>query len=1133
MSHLRSAAALFLFVCPLHQACLGAEEIKLGQAPALSPDGRTMAFAWRGDLWTVPVTGGTARRLTIHPATEGSPCFSPDGTRLAFVSDREGSRQVYIMPAAGGSPEQKTWHTEGYDIEDWLPDGQNLLVTLNRDHTWMRDSRSARLAVLDLTVRRAEKVLLDDAAADARLSPDGARALFVREGEVWWRQGYKGSRAGQIWMLDRATGACSKVRAESTETRWPLWKPDGKGCYYVANRDGTYNLWEHDFASGAEKQITFYKEDSVVFPAISRDGGVLAFRHRFDYYRWSPGSGLPPEKIAIQCDADDAPPAMEKKILERASHLATTADGLQMAFIADGDVWVMDTELKEPRQVTHTPEEERDVTFAPDGKSLWFVSDAGGCDIWKAEPENARRFWWDNSSFKLTRITQDETTEAAIKFLPGGKHVAWLGDRGDLWIANADGKEKRVLVKSWSRPSFDFSPDGKWIVYAVSDAWFNSDIWLMPVDGTAKPFNLSRHPNNDYSPVWSPDGKMIAWTGQREDDEVDIHYAWLRPEDEDQSRRDRTRRKAIEKMLKAASSSSRTSGSSGSSSGTSSGSATAAKSTPAPNPAAPANATPAPKPPVADEPKTAGPSKPATTTPKPTTPTPPVEVKVDLEGIHDRVHRISIPKVSEFGLLWSPDSKKLAYFTLVDGKRSTHTVEFPDDLKPKMLSQTGLSQARWLKDDQIVGLSEGVPTYISAKGGSAVTHRFRAMQETDRAGRQRAIFEQCWRVMNDQYYDERLGNRDWRAIREKYAPMAAAAPDLKAVVEVVHLMLGELNGSHLGFSVNSTRTATAGAWRDETAHLGLRFDPEHAGPGWKIKDVIHKSPASQKQKRLLPGEIVLRVDGREVRPGMDSSEVLNGPLDRDITLKVQGADGKERDVMLRPISYSVARGLLYEQWIRDNREAVEKASAGNLGYLHISAMNEASFNRFQEELYAAGAGKQGLIIDVRENGGGSTADHLLTALMQPRHAYTIPRGGEAGYPQDRIVYATWDKPVVVLCNQNSYSNAEIFSHAIKTLKRGRVVGVPTAGGVISTGAAAIMDVGTLRLPFRGWYGIETGIDMELNGAVPDIVVWPQPGDLAKGKDDQLTTAISELTKEVEAYKAKSALPRAQKASERW
>jgi tricorn protease len=282
---------------------------------------------------------------------------------------------------------------------------------------------------------------------------------------------------------------------------------------------------------------------------------------------------------------------------------------------------------------------------------------------------------------------------------------------------------------------------------------------------------------------------------------------------------------------------------------------------------------------------------------------------------------------------------------------------------------------------------------------------------------------------------------------------------------------------------------------------------------------------------LEAGEIILTIDGQAVDPAMDLTTVLNVVLPRDMKLKVKGADDKERELSIRPMSYAAARQSLYEKWIDDNQTAVSDASEDRLGYMHIRGMNMTSFYRFERELYEVAADKDGIVIDVRENGGGSTTDHLLTILTQPVHAITVPRGGEAGYPQDRKVYATWRKPIVVLCNQNSFSNAEIFSHAIKTLKRGKVIGVPTAGGVISTGATRVMDLGLLRMPFRGWYVLGSGEDMELNGAVPHQVVWPEPGEMPAGVDKQLDRAIKTLRGDVRRWK-KTARPELRKASDR-
>ncbi|NJN14716.1 MAG: hypothetical protein HC813_03655 [Planctomycetes bacterium] len=266
------------------------------------------------------------------------------------------------------------------------------------------------------------------------------------------------------------------------------------------------------------------------------------------------------------------------------------------------------------------------------------------------------------------------------------------------------------------------------------------------------------------------------------------------------------------------------------------------------------------------------------------------------------------------------------------------------------------------------------------------------------------------------------------------------------------------------------------------------------------------------QSRLQPGEVILSVDGRRLDPAIDLGRQLTGPAERELLLQVLDAEGKERSVTLSPITYGQFRGLLYEEWIRQTRAKVAELTGGRAGYLHVRGMVWPSFERFEAEIYKEGHGKEALLIDVRDNGGGFTADHLLTVLCQPDHAYTVPRGGGPGYPQDRLVYARWSKPIVVLCNQNSFSNAEIFAHAIQTLGRGPVVGVTTAGGVISTGGTGIMGFAFLRLPFRGWFLRGSGTNMELNGCVPDRIVPMAPEELAPDRDPQLAAACALIPK---------------------
>jgi tricorn protease len=1126
-------------------AVQGRENIFLAANPSLSPDGTMLAFDWNGDIWTVPTSGGVARQLTQHPARDREPKFSPDGKEIAFTSEREGSYQVYVMPAEGGTPEQLTYHTAGYSLQGWLPDGKGLLVQAARDHFWRHPERFFRIPRAG---RVAEQPLFDDYGNYGTLSPNGKQLLFTREGPAWWRKGYHGSQASQIWLYDLEKKSFTRLLDNDRGSLWPLWKPDGKGFYYVGGQSGSFNLWEHDLGANTSRQLTQFKDDSVVFPCIARDGSTIVFRHLFDLYAYHPASAGEPKKIEI-CHANDRiSERKQNRVLQQASAVSFTQDGLEIAFIAGGDLWVMDTELREPRQVTATPEDETVPVFSPDDESILFVSGKNGkTDVWKAERADKDKYWWQNSTFKLTQLTSDGEAKSALTWSPDGTRIAYVRGRGDLWSADAQGQNARKLFASWNAPDYNWSPDGKWFVYAQSDNDFNRDIWLMPSDGSGKPFNLSRHPYNESNPVWSPDGKVIAFSGQRASgQESSLCFVFLKSEDNERDSRDRTLEKAVEKISKA-----RKAGA-----GKRGESDTPAKTTPR-----------------------GGRGE----TPAPAAKKPAAPVVIDREKIHHRVRRVAF-EAPVSNLFWSPDSKKLAFSATIDGRSGVYTIDVPDDLRPKLVTAQRGTQAHWLpQGNQVAWLANGVPATFSATGGAAAAptpalpsapgggrrgrgpapatapaasstseagsgsgtaYTFQALQEVDLPKKHAAAFDLCWRTMRDQFYDEHLGNRDWDAVRRKYVDMAAQAPDMEAFGTVVNLMLGELNGSHLGFMPGGgaggppgrrggprADTPASTDWRDATAHMGVRFVGDYKGRGLKVRDILPGGPADQKKSRIVAGDVIVSINGKAVDPGMDLTLVLNGPLPRDFKLKVKNSEDKEREVMLRPTTYAAARLLLYEQWLEENRKKVEEASKGTLGYLHISGMNMPSFHKFEEELYSVGSGKDGLVIDVRENGGGSTADLLLTALTQPVHAITVPRGGGTGYPQDRKIFSTWNKPIVVLCNQNSFSNAEIFSHAIKTLKRGPLVGAPTAGGVISTGAATIMDVGTLRLPFRGWHIVNTGEDMELNGAVPDHILWPEPGQMPQGKDIQLQKAVAVLLGDVQAYSQRPQ-PKLRKATER-
>ena len=1083
----------------------GSEIVELATQPDVSPDGKFFAFVWDGDIWTASTDGGKIRRITTHQAQETSPKISPNGKNIAFASQRTGSWQVYTVSIYGGNLKQITNHSEGYFLMDWYPEGNHLLVRSKRDQ---RGPRVDRFFKISSKVIGREELLFDAHGDEGRVSKNG-KIIFQRGGVGLYRKGYKGSQSAQIWLW--ADNKFTRLVADEGGSRSPRWDANDGSYYYISGKSGAFNLYKRSINDEDEKKITQFEDDSVMLPSVSRDSNVIVFRHLSSFYKIDfSKEGIKPEKIVIWNRGERTGSREEERLeIRTAGQAVFSKDGLEIAFVAGGDLWVMDTVLKEPKRVTDSAAEEREPVFSPDGNSIIYISDDGlSARLCRASRADDNIYWWQNEEFKTENLSEDGEVVEDIIYSPDGKSISMIKGKGDLWIADADGKNQRKLISSWNAPRYDWSPNSRWIAYSVYDNNFNRDIWIVPVDGSKPAFNLSRHPDSDGGVKWSPDGKLLAFTGRRFDTETDIYYVWLKKSDEQISSRERELDKAVDLMKKS-------------------------------RPKKPSNSKPkiekAPEKEEVEESRFIKglrimlnlPANQKKVEPKPEPPkdekkVEPKDSTIDFDGINERIRRISIPDVTESNLFWSPDSKKLAFSGKVKGVQGIYTIDFPvKSATPSLLISKSIYMPRWLsKDNKIVYYSSGVPgAFVRGKSES---YPFKVLMKRSLSSHYRVGFLQAWRAMRDGFYDSALNNRDWDKIKDKYQDMAANAVDRYSFSRSISMMLGELNASHMGFRSSSSSLYKPKGWTDQTAHLGLIFDENHEGDGLKVKKVITKGPSDQEKSRIRQGEVISSINGVEVKRRGDVKEMLNGRIDRDIDLQVLATDEKKtkRVVTVRPITYSTARALMDDDVVRENKELVNKMSEGRLGYLHVERMMWSEFQKFEREIYAEGDGKEGLVIDVRNNGGGFTADHLLTVLVPPVHASTIPRGGGLGYPGDRRVYATWTKPIVVLCNEKSFSNAEIFSHAIKNLKRGKLVGVPTAGGVISTGSKSIMDLGTIRMPGRGWF-LPNGEDMERNGAVPDHIVWPLPGEISSGKDRQLEKAIEVLVQDVNDHSKKA------------
>jgi tricorn protease len=1070
--------------------------VRLASSPALSPDGGTVVFVWRGDLWSVASRGGRAVRLTSHPAEEGDPVFSPDGRSLYFSSFRDGPRHLFSMPAQGGPVTRHSHHSEGLRLQAIHPDGRSALVRALRDHPGYEGRRLFRLPLQDDT-RRGESWVTGIDLNSPAIHPDGRRMLACRWGESVYRKGYRGSRSSSIWLVDPVGQVFDPLVREPAGARSPLWHPSGDAFYYVSERDGCWNLWLRDLKSGKDRQCTRFTDDGVESPALSADGSLMVFSRGSGLWSWRPEEGDAPREIPVTHHRDDVIPAAELLRIQSTSEADVSASGLEIVFAAEGRLFAMDTVLRQPNPVTTGPSRHMSPRFSRDGGSILAVDDSGTHRrLVRIQRADKGSFWWQAKHFDQQVLAGDEHPVHSFKVCPKGREIAIVDVHGTLSVLSADGAQPpRVVHRSWEPFDFDWSPDGRWMAVATRNADYNRDVWLVRLDGSQPPFNLSRHPGREGTPKWSPDGRMIAFLGERKPGETRIHLVHLTLEDHLRTQRERQRAEAEERMSKDPWY--RDQSEAGGNGNEEAGAGDPAASEPGEkregvNPTA--------EPGKADREQ----ADPAAKTP---------ESQIDFEDLHERVVTLDSEKQIPSQLIWSADSKALLFQSTDSDDKAVYRIEPRADAKPTKFSSFRGTPLRIEDESTSYWIIDGAPAVLKK---TVVTHHTFS-SEILRQRRDHLIhgFHLAWRTIRDRFYDPALNHLDWDAVRLKYLPLAADAATSTEFSLVINRMFGELNASHVGFSPNTWPAAdTDPSWRfQRTRHTGIRFAAD--GDGWlRVAAVIPGTPADAARPAIPVGARLVEVDGREVAAHDCLARLFNGLATDDLRLTLETGEGGELlRHTLRPITFEQARELGRIAEIRASRSHVDERSGGSLGYIHIARMYQQDFDAFQREVFAAGYGKDGLVIDIRDNRGGFIADHLLTILSQPVHAFTVARGGEVGRAGERTIYTVWDKPVVVITNQNSYSNAEVFAHAIQSTGRGKVVGTPGHGAVISTIRVPLLDLGMLNIPFRGWFHPETGRDLEMGPAIPDHPVENTPGEILSGIDRELDVAVDVLLKE--------------------
>ncbi len=1042
---------------------------KLLRYPSISPDGSRIAFSYQGDIWSARSDGSDATRLTIHEGYEFYPVFSPDGKTIAFSGTRFGNNDIFTIPAEGGQVTRLTYRSSSDVITSWTqPD--KILFNSNREFNQIE--RPSEIISINPS-GGTESRYMDAVGFDATISPNGKLIAFTR-GDInpIYRKDYKGSSDRNIWIYDIAGHSYQAIQGFETNDILPQWAGNDE-LYFLSSVDGQYNLYKTSIdrkgKSGKPTKLTNFKDESIRHYSISSNGNVAILEKDINLYLFFPGNQSI-KKLSVNIKADERMDASENKSFSTgANEYAVSPNGKLLAYSLRGEVFIKEADKDRNRSVNISNHSYRDDQPAWLNDSiLLFCSDREdhNFEIYAARSTDTM----EHNLFKslkheiirLSRTPEDEHDPIASN---DGKKLAFIKGRGGLIVSDIDSllhlSNEKILSSSWApAQGIAWSPDNKWLAYSQEDLYFNEEVFIQPADHSKPAVNVSMHPRGDASPFWSADGSKLGFLSQRSySTGADVYFVWLKKEDWEKQQQDWRE---------------------------------------------------------ADPPAENDKSKDKKNK----------VITIDFDKIHERIVQVTNLPGNEGHLIISKDGETFYYTALnSDAKaRDLYSVKW-DGRDTKELTKGGTNPSAISMDRDgkfLYYIRNGTLNRLDIKGNTSDALPFIAKMKLNYIDERTQVFEEAWRTIRDGYYDPKFHGRDWSRLHDQYKErciIASTAPDFR---DMFNYMLGELNSSHMGFLANDRAETN----RDATGLLGAELVPVHNG--MQVTRVIPATPADKVVSKLMAGDVITKVNETNVSDRVNFYSLFSELTNEKILLNVNDSNGKSREVIIRPTNSII--NPLYEEWVDNRKKLVDQYSNGRLGYIHIQSMDFPSFETVEREFTAAGYGKEGLLIDVRYNGGGSTTDYLMTILNYKQHAYTIPRGATIDLEKDklkfrdyypigeRLVYAAWTKPSIALCNEGSYSNAEIFSHAYKTLGIGKVVGTPTNGSVISTGGRGLMDGSFVRLPFRAWFTKATNKEQELGPCIPDMIIENDPDWIAKNTDAQLKAAVNELIKEIDSKK---------------
>ncbi|MDR0659264.1 MAG: PDZ domain-containing protein [Prevotellaceae bacterium] len=1038
-----------------------------------STNGTNVVFTYAGDLYTVPINGGTARKLTSDIGFEMFSHFSPDGRTIAFTAQYDGNTEVYTMPSTGGIPKRITYTTTfGRDdvsdrmgpnniVTGWSPDGKYITYTSKQQAVGFR----RLMFQVPIDGGLSEQIPLPEGGFSS-YSPDGKQLAYnrvFREFRTW--KYYEGGMADDIWVHDFNTHQTLNISGNSAQDIFPMWI--GDEVFYISDRDRTMNLFSYNTKTKQTQKVTDFTEFDIKFPTCN--GNYIVFENGGYIYKFDAESSRKAEKITVYLADDHIYSRSElKDVSKRFRSASVSPNGERIAINARGDVYNVPVKEGVTRNITATSGvHERDADWSPDGKWIAYMSDATGeTEIYIQTPDGSE---------KPIQLTKDNDTYiSGFEWSPDNKKIAYTDRKSNLYIADIATKKRTFVLKSeygYRGVAYAWSPDAKWIAYSQPEANEMSVIYLYNIE-QGKSYPVTDKWYSSRSPEFSKDGKYLFFVSSRDFNPIYARNEW------------NVIYTAMDKPYFAILS----------------------KETSSPFADTDDEV-------KIDEPKPTDTKKDA-----------PInkDVKVDIDGIQNRIESLPVA-VGNYYNLSSVNDK--VYYTSDSSSKMY-------DLKAKKETDLGSGFFMGLSANgkKMLILQPPGKVYVidppSSKPNLDKPVKLDDMKVWVNYHEEwRQIFYESWRHYRDGFYVANMHGVDWEAMSKKYEVLLPYVNHRADLTYIIGEMIGELNVGHA--YVNSgempkpkrIQTGLLGAQlsRDNSGYF--RIDKILAGENWS-KSL--RSPLTEIRLNVNQGEYIVAIDGTPTNSVKDIYSLLVGKANTKVELTVNSKPNVTgaRKIIVTPIADE--NPLYYYGWVQNNIRKVEKATNGRVGYIHIPDMGPEGMNEFSK-LYYAQLDKEALIIDDRSNGGGNVSPIILERLARVPYRASM----YSGVDHPSVVPAkTLVGPMVAIVDKYSMSDGDLFAYGFKKLGLGKVIGTRTWGGIVGiSGSLPFIDGADLRVPFFTSYSIDTGKwIVEGEGVEPDIVVDNDPYKEWTGEDEQLNRAIEEILKDLKDRKPVPPIP---------